>query len=86
MIELAVPAGHSSGHTTSTGWLIFGIALVVIGGLQAGKPDLGWRMSRWQFRNPEANAPSEAALTFTRVVGALAAVAGVVVVILAATR
>ncbi|MEO3873423.1 hypothetical protein ABGB18_31820 [Nonomuraea sp. B12E4] len=35
-------------------------------------PRLGWTLSRWQYANPDANEPSEAAFAFTRFMAILA--------------
>lgn len=79
-----LPAPTSSSHHTSpTGSIIFGIALVLIGTLHAVKPDLTWRMSRWQYRNRGALEPSGAGLVAIRIGGAIALVVGIVVLIIA---
>jgi hypothetical protein len=66
--------------------IFFGLALLVIGALNAVKPDFTYRMNRWQYKNKDAFEPSSAALVVTRVGGVIALVAGVVVIIVAATR
>jgi uncharacterized membrane protein YidH (DUF202 family) len=78
-------SSSSNGHDGPVGLLIFGIVLVAIGLFHSIKPDLGWRMSRWQYRNRRALEPSAAALVVTRVIGVIAVVVGVVLIIVAAT-
>ena len=85
MLAVVGPHGNS-GHNSNTGLIIFGVALIVIGGLHALKPDLTWRMSRWQYRDKNAMQPSNAALIGLRITGTLAAVAGVVLLIIGASR
>ena len=47
---------------------------------------LGWRLSKWQYRNQEALQPSPAGLVATRVGGGVAVVVSVVLVVLALTH
>lgn len=62
---------------------MIGALWIVIGGVQVARPDLSWRMRRWQYRNPDAVQPSVRALQVTRVVSAVAVVVGVVLVAVA---
>ncbi|MHA3703477.1 DUF6199 family natural product biosynthesis protein [Jatrophihabitans sp. YIM 134969] len=80
--QLAASGGH---HTTLGHWgfAVVGALWIVLGGLQAAKPDVGWRMRRWQYRNPAAVQPSDRAVKVTRVAGSVAVVAGIALVVAA---
>ncbi len=83
---LAAVATSNGGSHSAVGFLIVGIAFVVIGGLQVFKPDLSYRLSRWQYKNKDALQPSNAALIAARVAGAVAVVVGIVLFVIAATK
>lgn len=80
MLHSAVVVYEASqpGTTSAPAALQYVIAAVLIaaGLLNIVKPDVGWRMSKWQFRNQEAMQPSPAALTYARVLGVVAVIAG----------
>lgn len=83
----AVPATTSNGGSHSaTGLLVVGIAFIVIGGLQLLKPDLSYRLSRWQYKNKNALQPSNAALLVARVAGGIAVIVGIVLIVVAANK
>lgn len=62
--------------------IIFGIIFVIIGGAQAVRRRLSWRMSKWQYKNSDALRPSSARLIAVRVGGVIAAVIGLVLIIM----
>jgi hypothetical protein len=69
-------------------WFLFVWAAfaLVLGSVNLTRPELTWRMRRWQFKNPEAVAPSNVALTFARVIGGVFVVFGVVVLVIAISK
>lgn len=85
-MHFAVPPTSSGGSHSAIGFLVVGIAFVLIGGLQVIKPDLNYRLTRWQYKNKQALEPSRAALIAARATGALIVVVGIVLLVLAATR
>lgn len=72
---------HGTSGTGHWGFAIVGALWIVFGGVQAVRPDLSWRMRRWQYRNPEAVQPSARGLQVARIIGAVAVVAGIALVI-----
>ncbi|MBB6173399.1 hypothetical protein HNR23_003459 [Nocardiopsis mwathae] len=52
-------------------FLALGIAVAVINAMW---PKIGWLMSKWQYKNPEKNEPSEAYFTMVRVSSAAAVI------------
>ena len=57
---------------------LFGLALFVIGVVNAVSPETGWHMSEgWKFKDAE---PSEAALLWGRIGGIVSSVIGVVMI------
>ena len=83
---LATGGGHgnSFGHW---GFAVVGALWIVVGSIQVARPDLSWKMRRWQYRNPSAVQPSARALQVTRGFSATAVVVGIVLIVVAiATR
>ena len=78
-------AGHSGGGGKA-GFIIFGIIFALIGLLNAVKPDLSYRMNRWQYKNKQAWEPSNGALVLARIGGCIAVVVGIVLVVVGANR
>jgi hypothetical protein len=62
------------------------LVLMAIGLLHVARPELSWQMSRWQYRNRQALEPSAAGLMAIRIGGGIAAIAGVVVLIIGISR
>ncbi len=87
-VLVAVATSPSGGHGSSSpiGFIIVGIGFILIGGMNAISPGLGFRLNRWQYKNKEAWQPSNAALVVARITGCIAVVIGIVLLILAATR
>ena len=84
---LAAPVTSSGhGHASGVFQIIFGIVFGLIGLLHAINPRLFWRMSRWQFKNPEANEPSAAAFTLQRVLGVVFFGIGIALVVWGISR
>jgi uncharacterized protein DUF6199 len=65
---------------------IIGTVALVVGIGNAFRPDLAYRLSKWKYRNPEATAPSDTALRWTRIGGCLAIVVGIVLFVIGFTR
>jgi len=88
LLHLLAAAATSTGKGKAgpLPFVLFGIAFILIGGLNLAKPDLSYRMNRWQYKNKEAWEPSNAALVLVRIGGALAVVIGIVLVIVGANR
>lgn len=65
--------------------LVWGVLALFVGGANAINPRMAWlmntRMSRWQFKNGQRPEPSRAYLLFSRVIGALFVVAGIVALV-----
>ncbi|RZS89908.1 hypothetical protein EV189_1688 [Motilibacter rhizosphaerae] len=65
--------------------VLVGVLFVAFGLGQAAWPraffDFNKRGSRWEYKNPEAVQPSDAYLTYSRVIGLAFAVIGVVLVV-----
>jgi hypothetical protein len=59
---------------------------MVIGGINLLNPQLAWRMRRWKYRNPDAMAPSDAALGLSRVSGGVFVIIGAVFFVYGLTR
>ncbi|TDP98090.1 DUF6199 family natural product biosynthesis protein [Labedaea rhizosphaerae] len=74
--------GSSPNHSAD---FIIGAAALVGGVANMIRPDLAYKLSKWQFRNPEAVAPSDKALLLTRIGGCFAAVVGIVFLVLGFT-
>lgn len=55
-------------------FLIFGIALII-------NPKLQWKMSRWQFKNPQASEPSAKGLVMIRGTACIFVIIAVVMLI-----
>ncbi len=68
LMFLAV-ASSQGAHGTAIGSLLVGIAMILVGGAQVAKPNLSYRMSRWQYKNKAALEPSHAALVAARGAG-----------------
>lgn len=84
---LAVPASTSgSGHSKPWALILVGVFFVLVGLSQTVYPRLGYRMNRWQYKNPGALEPSAAGLILIRVVGAVFAVIGIVLIVIGATK
>lgn len=66
--------------------LLVAIFFVIVGGASAANPRLLWRATRWQYKNPDANEPSNKAYIVQRVAGALFAVLGLVLIVVAITK
>lgn len=79
---------HASGGSSGPPWILWIVAplFVVIGALLAVKPELQWKLNRWQYKNPDALAPSAKGLLATRVTGVAMVVIAVVVLVVALTR
>ena len=77
---------HSGGTKSPVALLLVGIVFIIVAGTQAINPRATWKMSRWAYKNPEANEPSDKAFAVTRVVGVVVAIVGVVLVITAITK
>ena len=86
----AVPVSPSTGHghRTNSPWplLLIGAIFLVVGLVNALNPRLQYRARSWQFKNKEAQEPSDLALVVARVFGAFFAVVGVVVIVIGFTR
>ncbi len=76
-------APTSSGTQSHIVDFIAAALFLAAGLLNLVKPDVGWRMSRWQYRNQQALQPSAAGLVVARVSGAVAVVVGVVLIVFA---
>jgi hypothetical protein len=91
VVTAAAAVSDTPGSTHSTHnatWFLFlwAAIAIVIGGTNLTRPQLAWRMRRWQYKNPEAVAPSNAALTLARVVGGIFVIIGIVVLVIAFTK
>lgn len=88
-VVLAAPAGGGGAHGGSKSGvfpLIIGILFIVVGLVNATNPRLQWRMRSWQYKNKEAQEPSDLALKVSRFAGALFAIIGVVLVVVGITK
>ena len=83
---MAVATSGHNGGGGKAGFIIVGIFFVLVGLLNVVKPDLSYRMNRWQYKNKQAWEPSNAALVAARVGGCVAVVIGIVVVVIGARR
>jgi hypothetical protein len=79
-----IAAGGHSHHLV--GLIVVGVIWTVIGAVNVASPSFWYRMSRWQYRNPDAMAPSARALLVTRFVGAASVVGGIVLIVVGATH
>lgn len=79
LLSMAGPAHGSAGS-----WFFVVIALFITGAAitLAINPKLQWKMNRWQFKNPQALEPSNAALVMTRIVACVISVVAVVFVVI----
>jgi hypothetical protein len=70
---LAVPAtgGGHGGSKSGVFPLIIGVLFVIVGSLNVVNRQLSWRMRSWQYKNKEAQEPSDLALKVARVGGVL---------------
>ncbi|MDX6244693.1 MAG: hypothetical protein QOE76_2416 [Frankiales bacterium] len=84
--DLAVATGGGNGHGSTWILVLWGVIAMVIGGVHLLDPQLAWRMRRWQYRNPDAMAPSDAALGLSRVVGGIFVIVGAVFFVYGLTR
>ena len=82
----AVGSGGHGGSKSGVPTLVIGILFVVLGSINATNPRLQWRMRSWQFKNKQAQEPSDAALKVARVTGALFAIIGVVLIVVGITK
>ncbi len=80
-MNLAVVSSGSGGGGNKVVFAVIAVVVIAGGILQAVRPDVGWKMSRWQFKNKDALEPSNAGLTAARVVGAVVAVVGIVILV-----
>ncbi len=81
--------GATGGHGTPRPHVVsfIGAAIFILFGLlNVVKPDVSWRLSKWQYRNPDALQPSARGLVMARITGAVAVIIGVVFVVVAATH
>ncbi|MEV2273295.1 hypothetical protein [Nonomuraea africana] len=62
-----------------SGYIVLLLILLIVLLPFAINPRLGWQLSRWQYANPEANEPSEASFTYTRVVVIITLIGGLAV-------
>lgn len=87
-VVTALASTHSSGKGSKSpvGFIIVGILFILIGGMNLLKPDLSYRMNRWQYKNKQAWEPSSSALVVARIGGAIAVIVGIVLLVVAATR
>lgn len=83
----APATGRSSGGSGGKiAFIIFGIVFVLISLLNVLKPDLSFRMNRWQYKNKEAWEPSNGALIAARVSGCIGVVVGIVLIVVGLNR
>jgi hypothetical protein len=59
-----------------------GLLILALGVSMILRPQWGWEMSRWAYRNPEAVAPSNAYFAYLRAIGAALVVFAVFFVLL----
>lgn len=87
-LAMVTPAnsGGGKGGSSPLGFVVIGIVFILFGSLNLFKPDLAYRMRRWQYKNKEAWEPSNSALAVTRFFGGVAVIAGIVFLVIAATR
>lgn len=85
---VAIPSNTGSGgHHASAWWgYLVGAVLIAAGFLFLAKPQLQWRWTRWQYKNPSALEPSSKGLVMIRVSAAVSIVVGVVFIVIAATH
>lgn len=86
MLTAIAPGTSGGGSHSAVGMFAVGIFFILVGGVQVLKPDLTYRMNRWQYKNKEAFQPSNAGLIVARVAGAVAVVIGIVLVVVAANK
>ena len=86
VLAYAPSSGHSGGSKSPVILLIVGLVFIAIGGLQGANPRLLWRLGKWQYKNPEANEPSDKGFLAWRIGGIVVAIVGIVLVILAITK
>lgn len=79
-------ASAQGAHPTSGGFLLVGIAMILVGGSHVIKPNWSYRMSRWQYKNKAALEPSHAALVAARCAGLVGVAVGAVMVVVAISR
>jgi hypothetical protein len=82
------PPSGGGGHKTNSPWPLFliGAVFLIIGLVNLLNPGLQYRMRSWQFKNKEAQEPSDLALKVGRAFGALFAIIGVVLVVIGFTK
>lgn len=90
-IVLARPGsgtGNNNGDGTSNPWIFWLVAAVILvaGVVTLVKPDLVWRMNRWQYKDKNALEPSRAGLIAQRASGGLMVGFAIFFAIFAATR
>jgi uncharacterized membrane protein YidH (DUF202 family) len=81
MLSYIAAGSNSNGHTNHWVLALIGVFFVLIGGMNALKPQTAWRANRWQYKNKDALEPSAAGLMMSRVVGAVFVVIGIVMII-----
>ncbi|UIJ34319.1 DUF6199 family natural product biosynthesis protein [Allobranchiibius sp. GilTou73] len=79
---LSLISASTTHHHPGAQLLGAGIALFLIGGINSLKPDWGYRMRRWQFKNKQAFEPSAAGLRVTRIIGTVMSLIGLVLIII----
>lgn len=85
-VELALASNNGTSSGGKTLFVVIAVVIILIGLLQVAKPDLSWRMARWQYKNKSALQPSSAGLMAARIGGAVAAAVGVVILVTGLNR
>lgn len=78
------PSGHS-GHAPWFFYLVVGL-IILIALAQIARPDLAWRMNRWQYKNKQALEPSAAGLLAARLTGVAVVIVGIVMIVVVANH
>ena len=75
-------SGGGISHGSLVAWaIVLGGFIILVGLAMVAKPDLGWKMRRWQYRNPEAWEPSDAGLAMARLGGVITIISGIVLMV-----
>ena len=62
--------------------VLVALFLIAVGIAEAVAPEAMWRLSKWQYRDPDAVAPSDAAFALWRVGGVLTIAFGIGILVL----